>query len=167
LLDQIVGEHQHGHERRPVLHVLRTLPYRRLIAASVLLAVIVSAGLLLFILPGLILFTLFALVGPLINIEQQTVLGAFKRSAQLIWPHFWLALIAVTLLVGLEQGVHHAVEEFIHERHSLIISFVLGGLFAATFGAAAGLVEVTLAYELVEEDVPHHRTPAHGEVAPA
>jgi hypothetical protein len=70
-LDHVVGEHQHGHEQRPMLHVLRTLPYRRLIAASVLLAIIVSLGMLVFFLPGIILFTLFCLVGPVINIENR------------------------------------------------------------------------------------------------
>jgi len=86
LLDRIVGEHQHGHGRVSLGDTVRTLPYRRLIAANLLLALVVWAGLLLFVLPGLALLTLFALVGPLINIEHRTVPDAFRRSARLVRP---------------------------------------------------------------------------------
>jgi hypothetical protein len=159
LLDHVVGVHRNRHERRPVLHLVRTLPYRRLIVANLLLSLIVAVGLSLFVVPGIVLFTLFVLVGPMINIERRTVLGAFRRSARLIRPHFWLALVAVTVLVGAERGVHHSIEEFIHQRGSIAVSFVLGGLLAATVGAVVGLVEVTLAYELVERDLVRSSEP--------
>jgi hypothetical protein len=152
LLDRIVGEHQHGHERHTVWDILRKLPYRRLIAANILLAIIVSAGLLLFVVPGLVLLTLFALVGPLINIEHQTVFGAFRRSACLVRPVFLTAFLAITIPIELEHALEHWVEHFVLHRPHLIASFVLSGLAAATIGAFVGLVEVTLTYELVSRD---------------
>lgn len=160
LLDRIVGEHQHGHERHTVWHTLRSLPYRRLIAANILLAIVVSAGLLLFVIPGLILLTLFALVGPLINIEHQTVLGAFRRSAHLVRPVFLTAFLAITVPIEIEHGLEYWVEHFVLHRPNLIASFVLSGLAAATIGAFVGLVEVTLTYDLVMRDTQAGR--AHG-----
>lgn len=152
LLDRIVGEYQHGHARASFGETLRTLPYRRLTAANVLLALVVWAGLLVFVLPGLVALTFFALVGPLINIEHRSVLDAFKRSASLVRPIFWTTFLAITLPIIVEHGLNHAVEEFALEQPGLLASFILGGLTAATVGAFVSLVEVTLTYELVVRD---------------
>jgi hypothetical protein len=158
LLDKVVGEHQHGHHRAPVLEVLRTLPYRRLVSVEILLALVVSAGLLLFVVPGLLLFTLFALVGPLITIEHRTAVGGFRRSIQLIRPVAVMAFVAVTLPVVLEHSLVHAIEHAALHRPSFLTVFVLTGLAAATVGAFVGLVEVTLAFPLI-----HREAAARGE----
>jgi hypothetical protein len=157
LLDHVVGEHQHGHERHPFGHILRTLPYGRLIAANILLSVLTTIGLALFVVPGLIIFTIFCLVGPLITIEQLPVLAAFRRSAHLVRHHLWLALLVVAIPVILETSVHHSLAEFVVGRESLLAAAVMGALFAATVGAFVGLNEVTLAYLLVQEDQPAHQ----------
>lgn len=159
LLDHVVGEHQHGHERHPIGHILRTLPYGRLIAANFLLSVITTIGLALFVIPGLIVFTLFCLVGPLITIERLRVLPAFRRSALLVRRHLWVALLVVAVPVLFETSAHHTLAEFVVGRESLLAAAVLGALFAATFGAIVGLTEVTLAYLLVEEDHRDHPVP--------
>jgi hypothetical protein len=51
LLDRVVGEHQHGHHREPVLDVMRTLPYKRLLSDEILLSIVVTAGMMLFVVP--------------------------------------------------------------------------------------------------------------------
>ena len=79
-LDAAVGEEQHGHPSRPIGQILRTLPYARLIVVDVLLSFTIAGGSLAFVIPGLVLFTLFCLIGPLINIERLTVRKAFARS---------------------------------------------------------------------------------------
>jgi hypothetical protein len=154
LLDKVVGEHQHGHHREPVGEILRTLPYRPLVVADVLLALVVSAGLLLFVIPGLILFTLFALVGPLITIEGQTALGAFRRSATLIRPAFGTAFVAVTLPVVLEHAFVHTIEHAVLHRPPFLTAFILSGVGAVTVAAFVGLVEVTLAFALLHREAP-------------
>jgi hypothetical protein len=159
LLDHVVGEHQHGHERHPIGHILRTLPYRRLIAANVLLSVLTTIGLAVFVVPGLIVFTLFCLVGPLITIERLPVLAAFRRSAQLIRHRLWLALLVVAIPVILETSVHHSIAEWVVGRESLLAAAVVGALFAATVGAFVGLTEVTLAYMLVQQEQHEHTVP--------
>lgn len=139
---------------------LRTLPYGRLIAANVLLAQVVWAGLLLFVLPGLAFLTLFALVGPPINIEHRSVLGAFRRSAGLVRPVFWTAFLAITIPIVIEHTLNHAIEEFALHRGNLVASVLLSGLTAASVGAFVGLVEVTLTYDLVMRDAADSASPA-------
>jgi hypothetical protein len=148
-LDKVVGEHQHGHHRHTVGEILRTLPYRRLLAAELILTVATLVGLLLFVVPGLVVFTLFCLVGPLITIEGQTVLGAFRRSAQLIWPVFLMAFTAVTMPIVIEHSLAHSIEHYVLHHPGLLLAFVLHGLMAATVGAFVGLVEVTLTFMLI------------------
>ena len=76
LLDLLVGAAEYGGRRHSVGEVLRTLPYVRLMSAAALLLALTAIGTLLLIVPGLIVFTLFSLVGPLINIEN---LGVRRR----------------------------------------------------------------------------------------
>ena len=51
-LDAAVGEEYHGQPRRSIPAILRTLPYRRLIIADIVLGVTTAAGSLLFLIPG-------------------------------------------------------------------------------------------------------------------
>ncbi len=152
LLDKVVGEHHYGHEQMTVVEVLRALPYRRLLAVDILLAAAVFAGLVFFVVPGIVIFQLFCLVGPLVSIEQQSVFGAFRRSAQLIAPHFWLAFCVVTLPTGGEALIERAVHHLVLEDPEPLIVFAVNGLVGATVGAWVGLIEVVLAYELVLSD---------------
>ncbi|MGD9895110.1 MAG: hypothetical protein AB7N70_15150 [Dehalococcoidia bacterium] len=153
LLDKVVGEHQHGHHRASVLEVMRTLPYKRLLSAEILLSIAVTAGMMLFVVPGLLLFTLFALVGPIITIEHRTTIGGFRRSMQLIRPVILSAFVAVTLPVIVEHSLVHAIVHAILHQPSFLVVFVLTGFAAATVGAFVGLVEVTLAFALIRREV--------------
>jgi hypothetical protein len=79
--------------RQPRLRdVARSLSYGRLIAVDILFGVGVVIGLLLFIVPGVVIFTWFALAGPLIEIERLGVRAAFARSRRLVRGHFWTIL---------------------------------------------------------------------------
>ncbi len=62
------------------------LPLGRLVAADVVLAIATLVGLALFVVPGVIVFTLWSLVGPVITIEDRPVGSAFRRSWQLVRP---------------------------------------------------------------------------------
>ena len=58
------------------------------------------------VIPGLILFTLFAISGPVINIEHVGAIKGMRRSATLVRPHFWLVFLLVSVPIFLE---HQAV----------------------------------------------------------
>jgi hypothetical protein len=94
---------------RPTLRsVARGLSWWRLIAVDLLFAVVVTAGLDLFLLPGILLFTWFSLSGPVVELEGAGVLGSFRRSWNLVRGHFWTVLavlVPIALLSSVVSGV--------------------------------------------------------------
>jgi hypothetical protein len=96
-----------------------------------------------------LVFTLWSLVGPLITIEDRSVVSAFRRSWQLVRPSFWLTLCLVTLPIQMEQAVLHAIHYSELFAHPALPAFALNGLLGAIIGSIVGLVEVVLAYELI------------------
>ena len=149
ILDKVVGAHLHGHPDLSVREIWNVLPLRRLLAADVLLAIATLVGLALFVIPGVILFTLWSLVGPVITIEDRSVGSAFRRSWHLVRPCFWLTLCLVTIPLQVEQAVLHAIHYAEIFEHPFVPAFLLNGLLGMVIGSIVGLVEVVLAYELI------------------
>lgn len=148
MLERLVGSVERNEAPEPISRVLRTLPWGRLLLAELVLIVIDSIAGALFLAPGLIADTLFALVGPLINLLGSNVREAFRRSIQLVLPHFVLVFCFIALPVAIEHELLVLVADLIpHEKVFLIFlsSFILGDLC----GMAIGLMEVTLAERLV------------------
>ncbi len=149
-LDLYVGDPLYEGRQPTLRQVLRELPWTRLIVADALLAAVTQVGLLLFVVPGLLLFTLFALVGPLIVVEGHGIRPAFRRSRALVWHHFLLVASVVTLPAMseslLESGVHtlFGLEHFV----SLVLVSASVGIFV---GAYCGLMEVIITRELIGE----------------
>ena len=130
MLERLVGSVERNEPAQPVGKVLRTLPWGRLLVAELILVVIGAVAALLLFVPGLIVDTLFALVGPLINLLDASIPDAFRRSVKVVLPHFVL------------------VAELIPNEKIFLVflsNFVLGDLC----GMAIGLMEVTLAERLV------------------
>jgi hypothetical protein len=149
ILDKVVGAHLHGHPDLSVREVWRVLPLGRLAAADVLLALTTLAATALFVIPGVIIFTLWSLVGPVITIENRSVASAFGRSWRLVRPRFWLTLFLVTVPLQIEQAALHAIHYTEIFDHPVVPAFLLNGLLGMIIGSVVGLVEVVLAYELI------------------
>jgi hypothetical protein len=147
LLDKVVGEFELGEEPEPILHVLRTLPYGSLIVADILITLATAVGMLFFVVPGLIVFTLFAISGPVINIEHLGAIKGMRRSAGLVRPHFWLVFLLVSLPIFLEHQIFHWTSEILL-NHALVEVFLLQGFVGMLVGSFVGLVEVNVAYAL-------------------
>jgi hypothetical protein len=148
MLERLVGSIERNEPAQPVHQVLRTLPWGRLILAELIILVVSGVAAAAALLPGLAVDTLFALVGPLINLLDSRVPHALRRSVQLVWPHFILVFAMITLPLAIEHELLILIKEvFPHERTFAIFltSFVLGDVF----GVALGLVEVTMAERLV------------------
>ena len=148
MLERLVGSVERGEAPQPIHQVLRSLPWGRLLLAEVFLVFIDGVGALLVVVPGLVVGTLFALVGPLINLLDLSVPAALRRSVKVVWPHFFLVFCFITLPLAIEHEVVVLVAELIpHEKIWLVFlsNFVLGDIF----GMALGLMEVTLAERLV------------------
>ena len=153
LIDRVVAADQRGHPEYSIREVLETLPYKRLIGADILLVVITTVGLLLFVVPGVLAFTFFCLVGPLIVSEEIGVRAAFRRSAALVRKHFWMTLMLVSIPLGLEHVLVEAVEHMDFEHEFLVVVSFHAAL-AVTLIALVALVEVTLTYELAGRHPP-------------
>ena len=148
LLDRLVGARLHGQGDITVWAAVRTLPYGRLIAANLAVAVLWVIGLLLFVIPGVVVATLLCIVGPVVNVEGLPVLRALRRSARLVRPRFWLAFFGVTVPLTAEDAIDELVNEVVWDAGILSGLLANGGL-AVVVGATVGLFEVILAHELI------------------
>ena len=148
MLERLVGAVERNETPQPVPQVLRTLPWFRLLLAEIVLLVVDGVAGALFAFPGLIIDTLFALVGPLINLLDCSVPEAFGRSLRLVWPHFMIVLVMITLPLAIEHEVIVLIADLVpHER--VVLVFLTNFALGFTFGVALGLVEVSLAERLV------------------
>jgi UPF0716 family protein affecting phage T7 exclusion len=148
LLERLVGSVERNEPAQPVGTVLRTLPWGRLLVAELILVVITAVAAVLLFLPGLIIDTLFALVGPLINLLDASIPKALRRSVKVVLPHFVLVFCFIALPLAIEHELLVLVAELIPNEKILLVflsNFVLGDLC----GMALGLMEVTLAERLV------------------
>lgn len=148
MLERLVGSVERNEAPQAIHQVLRSLPWGRLILADLFLFVIDGLAALLVVVPGLVVGTLFALVGPLINLLDLSVPQALRRSVKMVWPHFFIVFCFITLPLAIEHEVLVLVADLIPNEKTWLIflsSFILGDLF----GMALGLMEVTLAERLV------------------
>jgi hypothetical protein len=151
LLDRVVEAEEHGQPVPRLRQVLRTLPYGRLIGADVLLMVGTAVFAIFLAVPGLVFYTVFSLVGPIVVREDRKVLDAFRRSYRLVRTRFWLVFLLVTLPVLVEEDVVHGIVEAADGLGPLWV-FVINALAGAAVGSVVALVEVTLAHRLAR----HH-----------
>jgi hypothetical protein len=167
-LGRLVGEAEDGKESTTtVRRVLRTLPWGRLVLADVLVVLLVVIGLAALVIPGLLAINLFAVVGPVIEIENRPVIAALRRSAHLVRQHFWAVALLVTLPVAAASEIDSVAPDPISVAAILEI-LAVRGVAEALAEAAIGLVLVELCYRLIaldrqpaaEGEEPGERPPA-------
>jgi hypothetical protein len=146
-LCRIVYQNEHGAQRPSLWRVARSLPWSRLIRADLLVFVLVLLGVIALVIPGLIMFCLFALVGPVIEIENRPVRAALRRSAQLVRPHFWW--VALFSVVPLALPVEIGSDSEPHGAAHIVEQIALHGFVEAVIEAAVGLVLVELCFRLI------------------
>jgi hypothetical protein len=151
LLDLVLRSYLEGEPDLKIDEALRRLPLLRLLGADLVLIVASAVGTLLFIIPGIIAFTLLCLVGPLIVSEDHRVFPGLRRSYHLVRPHFWMTFFLVTIPFTIEDQLLHGIDLSVF-GHRLIGAFCVSALIGATVGAAVGLLEVVLAHELREHE---------------
>ncbi len=119
----------HAPDQKPpsTLEVARRLDYKRLILVDLAYVFMVILGLVIFFVPGILVFVWFGLAGPVVEIEKRTVRGALIRSYRLVRNNFWVVL----LVLGPVEIVGDVISEYItHLVHS-----GLGDSFVATWMA--------------------------------
>jgi hypothetical protein len=147
----LVGATEHGIQRRTLADTVRSLPWRRLVVADILVTIAVVIGLVLFVLPGLAALTLLAVVGPVIEIEHRQVLSAFRRSVLLVRQHAGLVILLGTVPLGLATELEALAPE--PDRAGEIAEFlVIRGLAMGIVEACLALVLVELCFQLMDSD---------------
>ena len=76
-----------------------------LLVVSILFGIGVGIGLILLIVPGLILLTIWAVVAPVTVIERPGIFAAFGRSRELVRGHGWTVFGVIVLVFLISVGV--------------------------------------------------------------
>ncbi len=150
-LCRLVGHAKQGAERPSIWQVARGLPWGRLFLADLLVGLLVLIGVLALVIPGLIVLTMFAVVAPVIEIEDRRVFAALRRSAHLVRPHFWWVLLLAAVPLFLLAAVETGVPDGEHPA-AILEALAIRGVADAVVEAAIGLVLVTLCYRLIDLD---------------
>jgi len=150
-LARLVRAANHGAERVTIGQVARDLPWFRLIRADLLVVLIIILGTLALVIPGLVAFTLLAVTGPAIEIENRKVLAALRRSAHLVRHHFWPVVLLATVPVMVASEVESIAPEPSGAGEILEV-LAVRGILEGALEAAIGLVLVELCYRLIALD---------------
>lgn len=111
-----------------------------LLVAGILAGLAIALGLIVFIIPGIILATIWYVISPAIVLENTGFWKAFGRSFELVKPYFWpvLGVLALTFVILFVAGfVIGLILVPLPDWLSSFISTVIQGAVIAPFVAVA------------------------------
>jgi Uncharacterised protein family (UPF0259) len=120
----------------------------RLIGNGILKGIAVAIGLVLLIVPGLILLTIWAVTAPAIVVERQGAIDAFSRSWELVRGQAWSVFAIILLTFLITQGITYllgAMGDNIGDFVGYLIFQAIAGAITAPIG---GLVAAILFFDL-------------------
>jgi len=121
-----------------------------LLVTAIIYGIGVGFGFILFVIPGCILLTIWAVIAPVIVIERVGISAAFTRSQGLVrnygWPVFG-TVISATLLAAIATLILTGIAEAI--AGGPILRIVFGTLATTLTAPIGGLVAAVLYYRLV------------------
>lgn len=166
-LDLAIGDDYFRGEARTLRGVLRDLPWVPLLIVDVVVNVAASIALAFFVIPGIAVYTLWGLVGPVVVQERRGARDALRRTFRISRPH-WVMVLG---LVVIPLGIEHALAEFVRhlvENDGVLVVVAAEWLIAVTMLAAVGVAEVSLATELMARTPESQRdVVVDGPLAPA
>jgi len=151
-LVELVRDVRDGRADRSIGETYATVQPRlpALVAAGILAALGIGIGLILFIVPGLFLLTIWSMLVPVIVIEGRGAGESFSRSREIVrgngWPVFGLILITfitIGIASALIRLVFAPLPDFLDAwlgslvAHSLTVPFAAAALTTAYFKLAA------------------------------
>jgi hypothetical protein len=133
--------------------VSAAMPYIWTVAgASILAGLAIAIGFVVFIIPGLFLITIWAVIVPVIVIERSGALAAFGRSHAIVRGHGWhvfVTLVLVWVVEILANIVLGLILSFLPVALSSGLSAVIAGALISPFIA---LVVTMVYYRLTGQD---------------
>ena len=121
--------HPHGEEPPSLREIAGQVKYGRLIVVDLAFVAIVAVGLSLAFIPGLLVFVLLGLSGPVVEIEERSPYRALLRSFQLVRGNFWLVFWVLVPIEIVGDAIGSGLAGLVHR--------LFGDTFLATWLAEA------------------------------
>lgn len=143
--------HPRGKELPSPIEIARRLKYGRLIGVDLVYVVIVAVGLLLFIVPGAILFVFLGLAGPVVELEERTVRGALARSWRLVRGNFWFVFWVLVPIEIVGDALGDGVAGLVHDLlgHGYFASWLAESASNIVLSPVFAIAAVLLTIELI------------------
>jgi ABC-type multidrug transport system fused ATPase/permease subunit len=137
-------DHTVGTLLRSVIPVLGPL-----IVAGILAGIGIGIGLLLLIVPGLFLLTIWAVLAPVIVIERKDAMGSFGRSRELVRGNGWQVFGVIVVLFILQFVVTAVIQALANSISDTVVGFSLADLIVRLLVAPlSALAAAVLFFEL-------------------
>lgn len=151
MIVELVADIRDGRRDSSVGALLRAVTpvLGRLILVAIVAGIGIVLGLLLLVIPGLILITLWSVAAPVVVLERPPGLHALRRSRELVRGHGWQvfgAIFVLTILVAIVSGIIEAIAESAGSAAGLVVTVVLGVLTAPI----SALAQAVLYFELLD-----------------
>jgi ABC-type multidrug transport system fused ATPase/permease subunit len=137
-----------------------------LVIAGILAGFAIGLGLLLLIVPGLFLLTIWAVLAPVIVIERRSALEAFGRSRELVRGNGWQVFGVIVVLFVLQFVVTAVIQSIANSVADSVVGYSVADLLVRLLVAPlSALAAAVLFFELKAlRDEPVLDTGAGGEV---
>jgi hypothetical protein len=130
-----------------------------LLVAGLLAGLGIVAGLILLIVPGLFLMTIWAVIAPVIVLEKRPPFGAFGRSRELVRGYGW-TVFGIVIITGLLTGIASSILQAAFSFLPRFLELLIGGTIAQAIVAPFSAIALAITYFRLRD--------AHGgEPAPA
>jgi hypothetical protein len=146
---ELVADVQDGRRDASAGQLLRAVRpvIGQLILVGIVAVVGIAVGFLLFIVPGLILFTVWSVAAPVVVLERPPGLGALARSRELVrgsgWQVFGVILVLDILVVGGASALQFAADSA-GTGVGIVVRVVVGVLTAPLSALAAAVLYFAL-----------------------
>jgi len=147
----------------------------KLFAAGVLAGIGIAIGLILIIIPGLFLLTIWAVIVPVIVIDRSGVLDSFGRSRELVRGSGWQVFGVIVVLFLIQLVVGGALSAIGHAISDSFAGYALADLIGRVLIVPLSAIAATVMYvelrrlkgEALPEDVGGDLAPAAPAAPPA
>jgi hypothetical protein len=120
-----------------------------LVVAGILAGIAIAIGLVLLIVPGLFLLTIWAVLAPVIVIERRDVMDAFGRSRELVRGNGWQVFGVIVVLFLLQLVVTGAIQAIANSVSDTVVGYSLADLVVRLLVAPlSALAAAVLFFEL-------------------
>ena len=121
-----------------------------LLVASILAGLGIAFGLVLLIVPGLFLLTIWAVIAPVIVIERRRATESFGRSRELVRGHGW-TVFGIVLITGLLSGVATTLLQAAFSFLPRFLEILIGSTVAQAAVAPFSAIAIAIMYFRLRE----------------